>query len=118
MKHYLRILTLISLFLIIALLEVFTDTDYKIIMCISIILVFLILFTYIFESNTPKTLNIIIMISTFIILPLFIAWDLKLYELLPGIAGSLLTLLTLMIMGFLSIFTMVKLNYVEIEYLG
>lgn len=115
-RNFLRPIAYISLFLIISLLGVFTDWDRKLIFSVALISVFLILFTYIFATEGHATLNAAIIITAFIGLPMFLLMYLDIPNSLPGIWGGILMAITAVSFGVLAIFTIVKLNFVEIEY--
>ena len=114
----LRAFAYASLFLIIALLKLFTGLDNDIIISISIIAVFLILFTYIFNTEGHSSLNAAIIITAFIGLPIFILMYLDIPNSLQGVWGGILMAITVVIFGVLAIFTIVKLNFVEVEYIN
>ena len=114
----LRAFAYASLFLIIALLKLFTGLDNDIIISISIIAVFLILFTYIFNTEGHSSLNAAIIITAFIGLPIFILMYLGIPNSLQGVWGGILMAITVVIFGVLAIFTIVKLNFVEVEYIS
>lgn len=114
----LRAFAYASLFLIIALLKLFTGLDNDIIISISIIAVFLILFTYIFNTEGHSSLNAAIIITAFIGLPIFILMYLDIPNSLQGVWGGILMAITVVIFGVLAIYTIVKLNFVEVEYIS
>ena len=115
-RNYLRPVAYISLFLIILILGMFTDWDQKLIFSIALIGVFLILFTYIFATEGPVLLNVAIIITAFIGLPMFLMMYLDIPNSLPGIWGGILVGITVIIFGILAIVTIAKLNFVEIRY--
>lgn len=114
----LRAFAYASLFLIIALLKLFTGLDNDIIISISIIAVFLILFTYIFNTEGHSSLNAAIIITAFIGLPIFILMYLDIPNSLQGVWGGILMAITVVIFGVLAIYTIIKLNFVEVEYIS
>ncbi len=114
----LRAFAYASLFLIIAVLKLFTDLGNDIIISITIIGVFLLLFTYIFHAEGHSTLNASIIIMAFIGLPMFILMYLDIPNSLPGVWGGILCAGVVIFMGILAITTIVKLNFVEIEYIS
>lgn len=114
--NYLRPIAYISLFLIMSILGMLTDWDQKLIFSVAIICVFLILFTYIFATEGPATLNAVIIITAFIGLPMFLLMYLDIPNFLLGIWGGILVVIIAGIFGILAIFTIVELNFVEIEY--
>jgi|GEM_PF-1360272 hypothetical protein len=114
----LRAFAYASLFLIIVFLKLFTDWGNDIIISISIIAVFLILFTYIFNTEGHSSLNAAIIITAFIGLPIFILMYLDIPNSLQGVWGGILMAITVVIFGVLAIYTIVKLNFVEVEYIN
>lgn len=114
----LRAFAYASLFLIIVFLKLFTDLGNDIIISISIIAMFLILFTYIFNTEGHSTLNAAIIITAFIGLPIFLLIYLNILNSLQGIWGGILMAIAALIFGVLAIYTIVKLNFVEVEYIN
>lgn len=114
----LRAFAYASLFLIIVFLKLFTDLGNDIIISISIIAMFLILFTYIFNTEGHSTLNAAIIITAFIGLPIFLLIYLNIPNSLQGIWGGILMAIAALIFGVLAIYTIVKLNFVEVEYIN
>lgn len=114
----LRAFAYASLFLIIVFLKLFTDLGNDIIISISIIVMFLILFTYIFNTEGHSTLNAAIIITAFIGLPIFLLIYLNIPNSLQGIWGGILMAIAALIFGVLAIYTIVKLNFVEVEYIN
>lgn len=110
-----RLIAYASLFLIVTLLTLFTNLDHEIILSIALILVFLIIFTYIFKTNGPKTLKAALIVFIFIGLPIFILTYLDSKYHFGMLAGVMAVILA-SVFGILSIFTIVKLDYVEIKY--
>jgi len=117
-RNFLRPIAYISLFLIISILGMLTDWDKKLVFSVALIGVFLILFTYIFATEGHATLNATIIITAFIGLPIFILMYLDIPNSLPGIWGGILMAITVVIFGVLAIYTIVKLNFVEVEYIN
>ncbi|MBE6491106.1 MAG: hypothetical protein E7Z78_05490 [Methanobrevibacter thaueri] len=99
-------------------MKLFTDWGNDIIISISIIAVFLILFTYIFNTEGHSSLNAAIIITAFIGLPIFILMYLDIPNSLQGVWGGILMAITVVIFGVLAIYTIVKLNFVEVEYIN
>lgn len=114
----LRAFAYASLFLIIVFLKLFTDLGNDIIISISIIAMFLILFTYIFNTEGHSSLNAAIIITAFIGLPIFLLMYLDIPNSLQGIWGGILMAIAALIFGVLAIYTIVKLNFVEVEYIS
>ena len=115
-KSPLRVITLISLLLIVFLLTFFTDFNRNAIVSIAVIMLFLVLFTFIFRTEGHSALNIFVIIFSFIFLPLFVLWYLGIFNSLLWPWGSILLAFAIVILGILSIVTMVKLNYVELRF--
>lgn len=115
--HHLRTVFCISLFLVLILLVLFTNINPQIIVSIAIIGVFLILFTYVFTTENGHTLlNVAVIITSFIVLPVFILLYLKLPDSLPAPWGGVLAVLTVIVFGILAVYAISKLNFVEIEF--
>lgn len=114
-KSPLRLITLIALFLIVILLELFTNINRNVTISIVLIMLFLLLFTFIFKTEGHSALNIFVIIFSFICLPLFVLWYLGIFNSLSWPWGSILLAIGVTILGILSIFTMVRLNYVELR---
>ena len=115
-KSPLRLITLISLLLIVLLLTFFTDFNRNAIVSLAVIMLFLVLFTFIFRTEGHSALNIFVIIFSFIFLPLFVLWYLGIFNSLLWPWGSILLAFAIVILGILSIVTMVKLNYVELRF--
>ena len=116
-RHPLRTVLCISLFLVLVLLGIFTNLNHQIIVSIAIIGVFLILFTYVFTTEKGHaTLNVCVIITSFIILPVFILLYLKVPDSLPVPWGGVLAVLTVIVFGILAVYAISKLNFVEIEF--
>ena len=78
---------------------------------------FLILFTYLFTTEKGHTtLNVAVIITSFIILPVFILLYLKVPDSLPVPWGGVLAVLTVIVFGILAVYAISKLNFVEIEF--
>ena len=112
----LRAFSYISLFVLILLFKMFAGLDNDIIISIAIMGAFLILFTYIFNTEGHTTLNVFIFLSAFIVLPVFILLFLGILDSFPAILGGILYVLIVIFFGVLSVISIVKLNFVEIEY--
>ena len=110
-KNPLRLTAYVSLFLVIVMLVFFTSLDENMIISIALILIFLTIFTYIFKIEGPKTLKVIIILFTFIGLPLFLIFYLNVFN---SLAASILAGVLAIICGVASIITIVKLDDVEI----
>ena len=116
-RHPLRTVFCISLFLVLVLLGIFTNLNRQIIVSIAIIGVFLILFTYVFTTENGHTaLNVAVIITSFIILPVFILLYLGVPDYLPVPWGGVLAVLVIIVFGILAVYTISRLNFVEIEF--
>ncbi len=116
-RHPLRTVFCISLFLVLVLLGIFTNMNHQIIVSIAIIGVFLILFTYVFTIEKGHVaLNVAVIITSFIILPVFILLYLEVPDSLPAPLGGVLAVLVVIIFGILAVYVISKLNFVEIEF--
>lgn len=116
-RHLLRTVFCIFLFLVLVLLGVFTNLNHQIIVSIAIIGVFLILFTYVFTTENGHTaLNVAVIITSFIILPVFILLYLGVPDYLPVPWGGVLAVLVIIVFGILAVYAISRLNFVEIEF--
>lgn len=115
-NSYLRLMTFALLMFFLFVLNFFTDLDKNVIMSVSIILVFLIIFTYIFKTEGSNILKILIIVFSFIGLPLFMLFYLNIFNSLPMPWGGISVGGFAIIFGILAVVTIIKLNYVEIEY--
>jgi hypothetical protein len=112
----LSMMTLIALILIVLFLKFFTNINRNVIISISLIMLFLVLFNFSFKTQGHSALNIFVIIFSFICLPLFVLWYLGIFNSLSWPWGSLLLAIGVAVLGILSIFTMVRLNYVELRF--
>ena len=112
------LMTVISFFLIIFVLRFFTGINQNVIISIALVMLFLALFTFVFKTQGHSALNVSVIVFSFICLPLFILWYLGIFESLSWPWGSILLAVFVCILGVVSIATMVKLNYVEIDFEG
>ncbi len=111
-----RLITLISFFGIIVLLKLFTNISWNIIVSIAIIMIFLEVFTFAFETEGHDLLKIFVILTSFVGLPIFVLLYLGIFNSFSNPLISLLFAVFIVIFGAMAIFTIVKLNYVEIEY--
>ena len=114
--NYGRLVFYVSALAILLILDTFTDFDHEILFAIAIILAFLILSTYIFKSGGSKLLKSMLIVFTFIGLPLFILWYLGILNYFSNPLGGIVIALITTVLGVLAIFAIIKLDYVEIEY--
>lgn len=115
---HLRLITIIALFSIVILLILFTDSAHNVIMSIALIMLFLVLFTFVFKTGGHSALNVFVIIFSFICLPLFVLWYLGIFDSLLCPWGSILLAVLVTVLGIISIATIVKLNYVEVDLKG
>lgn len=108
-----RTIIFILIFLALIILGIFTNLDYRIMLSIAIIGVFLILFTFVFiAENGHMALNVFVIIAAFIFLPVFIL----LYLGVPDSIPLPLAVLAVIAFGILAVYAISKLNFVEIEF--
>lgn len=111
-----RLVFYAALLLVVWILDIFTSFNHQTALAIAIILTFLMLFTYVFRSEGTKKLNIFIILFSFIALPLFILHFLGILNSFSNPLGGILLAITVIFFGILAIFTIIQLNFVEIEY--
>ena len=112
-----RTIIFILIFLALIILGIFTNLDYRIMLSIAIIGVFLILFTFVFiAENGHMALNVSVIIAAFIFLPVFILLYLRVPDSLPAPWGGVLAVLVVITFGILAVYAISKLNFVEIEF--
>lgn len=111
-----RLVFYAALLLIVWILDIFTSFNHQTALAIAIILTFLMLFTYVFRSEGTKKLNIFIILFSFIALPLFILHFLGILNSFSNPTSGILLAITVTFFGILAIFTIIQLNFVEIEY--
>ncbi|MBR4448401.1 hypothetical protein [Methanobrevibacter sp.] len=112
---HLRLITSIALLLIIFIFKFFTNVGWNAIVSIVLIMLFLILFTLIFKKEGHPALNLFVIIFSFICLPLFVLWYLGIFNSLSWPWGCICLAVGIIILGIISIVTMVRLNYVELR---
>lgn len=117
-KAILRMISGMALFSLILILNSIPEINHRTVMSIAIIMIFLIIFTYIFETKGPNLMKLLMIIFSFIILPLFTLAYLEIPDCLPTPWGGLTTYIIALSIGLISIYTIFKLSYVEIEYMG
>lgn len=101
--------------LFIIILIFFTHLEDNIIIAISVILLFLTIFLYLFDNSRFAVFKMGLMLFTFLILPVLIIGYLGIFTLF-GFWKGVIACFTAIVFGFLFIFTLIKLNYIEIEY--
>lgn len=103
--------------LFIIILVLFSHLEDNIIISISVILLFLTIFLYLFDNSSFAVFKMGIMLFTFLVLPILIINYLGIFTLFGFWTGVLACFIAISL-GFLFIFTLIKLNYIEIEYEG
>lgn len=83
------------------------------IVSIVLIMLFLLIFTFIFKTDGSKTLKGVMILVTFLVLPLFIIIYLNVFTEFWSFVSALIIV---GIIGVLSIVIMVKLDYVELKW--
>lgn len=83
------------------------------IVSIVLIMLFLLIFTFIFKTDGSKTLKGVMILVTFLVLPLFIITYLNVFTEFWSFVSALIIV---GIIGVLSIVIMVKLDYVELKW--
>ena len=114
-RSYFPLVSCFALVLLVFLLRFCTDLSQNVIISIALIMVFFIIFSFVLKTEGQTALNVAVIIFSFIFLPLFVVWYLGIFSLVPWPWGSLLLAVGIIILGMLSIISMVKLSHVEIE---
>lgn len=115
-KLSIRVIFCIVLYLLCICLTVFSDDlSTNEIISIAIIVTFLILFTYVFNTQAIA-LNVFVILVSFMCLPLFILIYLGVPNSIPWPMGGVLLLVVTAIIGFLAVYAIVKLNFIEIKF--
>lgn len=115
-KSYLRLITYAALILLIVLLKFFSDLEDNVIISILLILVFLLIFTFIFRNNGPRPLKIFVIVFSFIFLPVFLLFYLGVFTSFKNPIIGIVLAIVFIISGVLSIYTMIRLDYVELKW--
>jgi hypothetical protein len=105
----------VSLILIFLILIAFTGLDHKAIISIALIMLFLMIFTYVFKTDGPKTLKVVTILFTFFGLPLFLLIYLDIFGFLTGILKIILSFIFALIFGVISVFLIIELDYVDVK---
>ena len=103
----------ISLILAIMSLTLFSDLNENVIISIAMIWIFLMIFTFIFKIEGPKSLKVLTILFTFLGLPLFLMFYLNVFT---SLFASVLAVAAALICGVASIITIIKLDDVEIVF--
>ena len=78
-------------------------------------MIFLIIFTFIFKIRGPSNLKVALILFIFLILPLFILYYSGFFASV-GLLGTVAAAVVTVILGIMSIITIVELNYIRIDY--
>ena len=114
-RFSLRLITFICLVLVCLALVFMTNLSSRMIISVVLILLFLMIFTYIFKTDASKTLMVLIILFTFFGLPLFLFIYLDIFNSFQGIARVLIPVILTAIFGFISVFLIIQLDYVELN---
>ena len=114
----LRLMTIAMSLLIVFFLEFFTNVDQRTVISIALILIFLVIFTFIFVIMGSPNLKVGIILFIFLVLPSFVLQYCGFYASLPGLLDIVITGIITIILGILSLITIVEISYLEIDYDG
>ena len=109
-------ISFVSLMMIFGLLVFFSDLPENVIISIAIIILFLIIFTYVFTTDGHILLRGLLILTSFIALPVFIFVYLGIFNAFHQFWQAILALAAVVIMGVVSIFAIVGLNIVELKW--
>lgn len=112
----LRTLSFLALIFIILIVIFFTNINVKIILSIALIIVFLWSFIYVLKVEESMLFKVASILMTFIVLPIFLLLYLDILNVFSGMWAGILTLGIVFIFGVLAIVTMIKLDYVELNW--
>ena len=105
-----------SVLLILMFIKLFTNVSDSTIITIAIIAAFLMIFSYVFKTEGLNSLRIIIIVFSFICLPLFLLFYLGVFNSFSNPWGGIILAFLVVLFGITAIITIVKLNHVEIAY--
>lgn len=111
-----RLLFCASVLLILFLLKIFTNVSDNTVIAIAIIAVFLMIFSYVFKTEGQNSLKVFIIVFSFICLPLFLIFYLGVFNLFSNPLAGIAFVVLVLLIGITAVITLIKLNYVEIEY--
>lgn len=114
-RFSLRLITFICLVLVCLALFFLMNLSSRMIISVVLVMIFLMIFTYIFKTDASKTLKVLIILFTFFGLPLFLFLYLDIFNSFPGILEILIPVILTAIFGFISIFLIIQLDYVELK---
>lgn len=113
-RSYLPLISCIALFMLLLLLKFFSGISQNAIISIALIMAFLIIFVYALRTEGQTALNVGVIIFSFLFLPVFVLWYLGIFSFLSW-PWNVLLAIGVMVLGMLSIATIAKLNFVEID---
>ena len=110
-----RLVMFISLVILCLLLFFFSNIDYRAIISLAVIGIFLIFFTFIFQIQMNPSLKVFLILFSFFALPMIILIYLGIFDIFWPWSG-ILALILVAVQGMLSIYTIIELNYVIIRW--
>ena len=115
MARFPRLVMFISLVILCLLLFFFSNIDYRAIISLAVIGIFLIFFTFIFQIQMNPSLKVFLILFSFFALPMIILIYLGIFDIFWPWSG-ILALILVAVQGMLSIYTIIELNYVIIRW--
>ena len=115
-SHHLRVISFVALLMLLALLVFFSDLPNNVIISIAIIMLFLMIFTYVFTTKVSALLNVVLVLISFIMLPVFILIYLGILSTFSQIWQSIMFLVAVVIVGLFSIQIIIILDIVELKW--
>ncbi len=112
----LRLISFAAFVLLLFLLIFFSDLPRNVIISIGIMMVFLMIFTYVFKTNVSPLLKVVLILTSFIVLPVFILLYLGILNAFPQLWMAILALVAVVIVGVLSIQIIIGLDIVELKW--
>lgn len=106
----------VSVLLILIFIKLFTNVTDNMILAIAIIAVFLMIFSYVFKTESPNFLKVFITLFSFICLPLFLLFYLDVFNSFSNPLAAIALAVMITLIGITAVITLIKLNYVEILY--
>lgn len=115
-KHIFNIIPIISIVLLCLVLK-FAEISNGMIISIALIMIFLIIFNQAVKTPNHLKLKIFIILFSFFVLPLIVLYNLNVFSSLT-LFGSMLMVIFVILFAVLTIYTMIEVNLVEIEFEG
>ena len=115
-NRQLMAVSFVLLMMILGLLVFLSHLPENVIISIAIIILFLIIFTYIFSADGHILLRGLLIVTSFIALPVLIFVYLGIFDAFPQFWQAILALAAVVLTGAVSIFTIVGLNIVELTW--